>query len=157
MVTCWSPYAQTTNSGPTPPKPQHPSPSPSPPTAHTQAERAPGTPLPRKSLPNRRNCAIRPKRDLQTLDGPQTKTIMEVGTPGAITKAATVKSFLHLSYKFFVTLWQCLLTYFMRQTLTDDFLGYTKIWIACFLYLKSSPVLFEKISSFVCMLFKNEY
>ena len=102
MVTCWSPYAQTTNSGPTPPKPQHPSPSP--PTAHTQAERAPGTPLPRKSLPNRRNCAIRPKRDLQTLDGPQTKTIMEVGTPGAITKAATVKSFLHLSYKFFVTL-----------------------------------------------------
>ena len=131
--------------------------TPPPPTAHTQAERAPGTPLPRKSLPNRRNCAIRPKRDLQTLDGPQTKTNMEVGTPGTITKAATLKSFLHLSYKFFVTLWQCLLTYFMRQTLTDDFLGYTKIWIACFLYLKSSPVLFEKISSFVCMLFKNEY
>ena len=45
---------------------------------------------------------------------------MEVGN---ITKAATFKSFLHLSYKnikllFFVTV---LFNIFMRQTLTDDF------------------------------------
>ena len=50
---------------------------------------------------------------------------MEVGN---IAKAATVKSFLRLSYKntltFFVTV---LFNIFMRQTLTDDFGGYTKI------------------------------
>ena len=28
--------------------------------------------------------------------------------------------------------WQCFFYIFMRQTLTDDFGGYTKIWIACF-------------------------
>ena len=49
---------------------------------------------------------------------------MEVGN---IAKAATVKSFLRLSYKntlFFVTVH---FNIFMRQTLTDDFGGYTKI------------------------------
>ena len=49
---------------------------------------------------------------------------MEVGN---ITKAATFKNFLHLSHKntqllFFVTM---LFNIFMRQTLTDDFWGYT--------------------------------
>ena len=53
------------------------------------------------------------------------KTIMEVGN---ITKAATFKSFLHLSYKntqllFFVTV---LFNIFMRQTLTDNFWGLHK-------------------------------
>ena len=46
-----------------------------------------------------------------------------------ITKAATFKGFLHLSYKntqllFFVT---ALFNIFMRQTLTDDFGGLRKI------------------------------
>ena len=50
---------------------------------------------------------------------------MEVGN---ITKAATLKCFLHLSYKnirlpFFVTV---LLNIFKRQTLTDDFWGLHK-------------------------------
>ena len=50
---------------------------------------------------------------------------MEVGN---ITKAATFKSFLHLSYKntklfYFVTV---LFSIFMRQTLTDDFWGLHK-------------------------------
>ena len=60
---------------------------------------------------------------------------MEVGN---ITKAATFKSFLHLSYKNtkLMFLWQCLFNIFIRQTLTDDlggWGGYTKIWIARFL------------------------
>ena len=49
---------------------------------------------------------------------------MEVGS---ITKAATLKSFLHLSYKkhryFFVAM---LFNIFRRQTLTDDFPGLHK-------------------------------
>ena len=50
---------------------------------------------------------------------------MEVGN---IIKAATFKSFLHLSYKntkllYFVT---ALFNVFMRQTLTDDFWGLQK-------------------------------
>ena len=54
------------------------------------------------------------------------KTIMEVGN---ITKTATFKSFLHVSYKntqllFFVTV---LFNIFMRQTLTKDFWGLHKI------------------------------
>ena len=53
------------------------------------------------------------------------KTLMKVGN---ITKAATFKSFFHLSYKntqllFFVTV---LLNIFMRQTWTNDFLGLHK-------------------------------
>ena len=55
------------------------------------------------------------------------KTIMEVGKT---TKATTLKSFLHLSYKntitsttFFVTV---LFNIFMRQTLTGDFWGLQK-------------------------------
>ena len=48
---------------------------------------------------------------------------------GNVTKADTFKSFLHLSNKntkllYFVTV---LFNIFMRQTLTDDFWGYTKI------------------------------
>ena len=48
------------------------------------------------------------------------KTIMEVGN---ITKAATFKIFLHISYKItqLLFLWQCFLIFFLRQTLTDDF------------------------------------
>ena len=41
-----------------------------------------------------------------------------------ITKAATFKSFLYLNYK--NTQLQCFLTFFMRQTLTDDFWGLHK-------------------------------
>ena len=56
---------------------------------------------------------------------------MEVGN---ITKAATFKSFLHLSYKnkqlvFFVTV---LFNIFMRQTLTNDFWGLHKIMSCAF-------------------------
>ena len=51
------------------------------------------------------------------------KTIMEVGN---IKKAATFKSFLHLSYKNlqWLFLWPCFLNIFMRQTFT--FLGATQ-------------------------------
>ena len=50
------------------------------------------------------------------------KTIMEVGN---ITKAATFKSFIHLSYKNtqLLLLWQRFLIIFIRQTLTDYFWG----------------------------------
>ena len=59
------------------------------------------------------------------MDFKKKKTIMEVGN---ITKAATFKSFHHLSYKntqllFFVTV---LFNIFMRQTLTNDFGGLHK-------------------------------
>ena len=46
------------------------------------------------------------------------KIIMEVGN---IRKAATFKSFLHLSYKITLFLWQCFLIFFMRKKWTDDF------------------------------------
>ena len=56
---------------------------------------------------------------------------MEIGN---VTKAALLKSFLHQSYNYkLLFLWQCFLITFMRQTLTDDFGGYTKIRIARFL------------------------
>ena len=47
---------------------------------------------------------------------------MEIGN---VSKAATFKSFLHLSYKNtqFLFLRQCFLINFMRQTLTVDFWG----------------------------------
>ena len=45
---------------------------------------------------------------------------MEIGN---VTKAATFKTFFHQSYKNIqlLFLWQCFLTIFMRQILTDDF------------------------------------
>ena len=52
------------------------------------------------------------------------KTIMEVGN---ITKAATFKSFLHLSYQHTITfLVTVLFNLFRRQTLNDDFWGWHK-------------------------------
>ena len=53
---------------------------------------------------------------------------------GNITKAATFKSFLHLSYKNtqLLFLWQFFKIFFMRQIFTDDFWDYTKIWIVPF-------------------------
>ena len=46
-----------------------------------------------------------------------------------ITKAANFKSFLHLGYKNtqLLFLWTVLFNSFMRQTLADDFWGYTKL------------------------------
>ena len=62
------------------------------------------------------------------------QTIMEVGN---ITKAATFKSFLHLSYKNAQRrfLWQCLCHYFHKINI---FGGYTKIWILWFFEAFSS-------------------
>ena len=45
-----------------------------------------------------------------------------------ITKAATFKSLLRLSYKItqLIFLWQCFLMFFARKKLTDDFWGFTQ-------------------------------
>ena len=72
---------------------------------------------------------------------------MEVGN---ITKAATFKSFLHLSYKntqllFFVTV---LFNIFMRQTLTKDFWGLHKIINCAFpLIIKIENIKCDRSSS----------
>ena len=70
---------------------------------------------------------------------------MEVGN---ITKAATFKSFFHLSYKntqllFFVTV---LFDIFMRQTLTDDFRGLHKK-MNCAFPLKGKGKVLNKLKS----------
>ena len=135
------------------------------PPQHTSRQKGPPDPHPQEHLCQIKGIAqFAQKGTFKPLADLKQKPLWKLAPPtplrwyaGTATKAATPKSFLHPSYKPLVTVWQCPLTSFMRQTLTDDFLGYTKIWIACFLYLKSSPVLFEKISSFVCILFKNEY
>ena len=57
---------------------------------------------------------------------------------GNITKAANLKIFLHLSYKNtqLLSFVKVLFNIFMRQILTTMiFGGYTKIWIAHFLYV----------------------
>ena len=52
-------------------------------------------------------------------------------------KAATFKSFLHLSYKNtqLLFLWTVLFNIFMKKTLTDDFWGFPKN-MNCAFYLK---------------------
>ena len=85
------------------------------------------------------------------------KAIMEVQD---IAKAAILKSFIHLSYKNtqLLFMWQCLLIFFMRRKLTDDFWRLHKNMNCAFpleFHIKT-PFTFWDMRTWVCLFTKKK-